>query len=519
MKSRILKCITAIVLFATLATPVRLAAQEHTLYKLIDLGTFGGAASNLAPTPNGGPENPGRALTQNGVVVGQAATATVDPNFPNCGDPDCFINHAYRWQDGVLTDLGTLQGLNNELGSIALWINDRGWVIGSSAAGGVDAISPFLPALHAVLWRDGQILDLGTLGEDFSQAFALNNRGQVVGFSLNGLPDPFPIFGNPTQNRAFLWQNGVMQDLGTLCESPGVCGLDANAFGVNESGQVAGISSTNTTPNDTTGAPTVRPFLWEKGRMIDLGTLGGTLSGVDGPAIVLNNRGQVAGTSTLAGDMTYHPFFWDRGVMTDIGTLGGDTGFVSWLNDAGAAVGTADLPGPSGSQSHHAFLWRKGMMTDLGSLGTSSHAEGINSAGQIVGRYRTAGLNNPHQHAFLWENGGPMVDLNTLIPGNSPLELEEGGNINDRGEVAGRGFPPGCDDIDACGHAFLLIPCNPAGGQDCSPVTASPGNAALQNKQTAAPAQQNLTPAQRFAGWRARLAQRYHTPGLGAPRQ
>src|SRR5260370_31176294 len=118
MKSRTLTCITAITLFATLALPIQLAAQQ-TSYRVIDLGTFGGPASNLAPTSNGGPENPGRALTGNGVIVGQAATATPDPN---CGDPDCFFNHAYRWQKGVLTDLGTLQGFNNDLSSVAPWI-------------------------------------------------------------------------------------------------------------------------------------------------------------------------------------------------------------------------------------------------------------------------------------------------------------------------------------------------------------------------------------------------------------
>src|SRR5438132_13169947 len=173
--------------------------------------------------------------------------------------------------------------------------------------------------LHGVLWKNAEIVDLGTLGEDFSEANALNNRGQVVGFSLNGIPDPVSFFDQPTESRAFLWQNGVMQDLGTLG------GLDAGAFAVNESGQVAGISTTNTTRNDTTGIPTIRPFLWQRGRMIDLGTLGGTFSGVDGPAILLNNRGQVAGTSTLAGDVNsatggliYHPFLWERGVSKDL---------------------------------------------------------------------------------------------------------------------------------------------------------------------------------------------------------
>jgi len=234
--------------------------------------------------------------------------------------------------------------------------------------------------------------------------------------------------------------------------------------------------------------------------MIDLGSLGGTLSAVDGPTILLNNRGQVAGTSTLAGDTTYHPFLWEHGVMRDLGTLGGDTGFVTWISDAGDVMGTADLPGSPGNQSHHAFLWRNGVMTDLGSLGTSSHAEGMNSHGQIVGRYRIADLDNPRQHAFLWENNGPMVDLNTLIPPNSGLELGEGGNINNSGEIAGRGFPAGCDDIDACGHAFLLIPC--VAGQTCenesaAGITRQNSSTLQKSKSSRTQTQTNQVPALR----------------------
>ena len=505
MKRKRLSSLTMMVL-VVVVLPIHLAAQ-HKRYKLIDLGTFGGPAGIIAPTDFGGPENPGRGLTNTGVIVGAAETTLPDPFAPNyCGAP-CLVVHAFVWKDGALTDLGTTQGgSGSDLGSVAHWINDRGWIAGSSQVGGFDSQSGN-PANHAALWRNGRITDLGTLGGNFGGATAVNNRGQVVGFSTNGKPDP--IFGS-VQTRAFIWESGVMHELGTLCESEWMCGLYAQAFAVNERGQVAGISSTNTTLNGTTGAPTIRPFVWERGRMINLGTLGGTLSAVDGPALVMNNRGQVAGTSTLAGDATYHPYFWNHGVMTDVGTLGGDTGFVTWINDAGAIVGTADLPGPSGSQSHHAFLWRNGVMTDLGTLGATSHAEGINSAGQIVGRSKPT-PDSPVQHAFIWENGGPMVDLNTLIAGDSPLLLEEGGNINDRGEIAGRGVPPGCDDVDACGHAFLLIPCTSDASCESSGnvTTATSQQPSLTRPRSTASLR---TPSQIQNEWQTHLARRRMAP-------
>ena len=69
--------------------------------------------------------------------------------------------------------------------------------------------------MHAVLWKDSQIVDLGTLEGGYeSVAFTVNSRGQVAGVSQNLVPDPFDPFG--TQQRTFLWENGVMQDLGTL---------------------------------------------------------------------------------------------------------------------------------------------------------------------------------------------------------------------------------------------------------------------------------------------------------------
>ena len=185
--------------------------------------------------------------------------------------------------------------------------------------------------------------------------------------------------------------------------------------------------------------------------MLDLGSLGGTFGIVNR----LNNRGNVVGDMTLPGDEFQHPFLWARGTLTDLGTLGGDNGGTSAINEGGEVCGWADLP----NGLHNAFLWKSGVMTDLGNLGLTSYALSLNSKGQVVGASRIRRVPD-EVSAFLWEKGGPMIDLNTLVPADSALHLGYAKYINERGEIAGLGVPPGVsvDDVETLGHAFLLIP-------------------------------------------------------------
>ncbi len=127
--------------------------------------------------------------------------------------------------------------------------------------------------------------------------------------------------------------------------------------------------------------------------------------------------------------------------------------------------------------------------------------------------------------AFLWENGGPMVDLNALIPANSSLTLVFAVNINERGEIAGLGVPSGCQPADflLCGRAYVLIPCDekhPGECEDYSMIEAPAPQISAPRAQSAATMKQdNETPISPVNQLRNRLMQRYHIPGqTAAPR-
>jgi len=254
MKSRTWMCTTVVSLFAALAMPVCMVAQDspsqnhkltHHQYKLIDVGTFGGPASYINNAAALGAPNQ---INSRGTTVGAAATSIPSPGNSNrsiCEGLDGntpFVFRAFRWEDGVVTDLGTLPGPDNC--SVATSINEDGEIAGYPENGVTDPLTG-IREVCAVRWKDGKIKDLGTFGGNHSLVANINDRGQIFGEAMNAVPDPYSLYYNlmgfntGTQTRAFRWQNGQKQDLGTLG------GPDAAAFFGNERGQVVGASYTN----------------------------------------------------------------------------------------------------------------------------------------------------------------------------------------------------------------------------------------------------------------------------------
>jgi len=503
----------ALALFAVLAVPLQLAAQgkqdhqhKYHHYQLIDMGTFGGPTSFLS---TGFDINAVVDVNQQGSLVGWADTPMPDPFYPNCF-ADCYAAHAFQWQNGVRTDLGVLAGGVNSAADGG--ISDSGLIAGTAENGEIDPLIPGMPELRSVLWKNGVINDLGTLPEGGYESYssAINSRGQVVGVAENTIPDLNSMSFPGYQTRAFLWdkQKG-MQDLGTL---PG--GTDAIAAMINEGGQVVGWSYTSSAPSASCvsfATLTTGSFIWDKTNgMTDLGNFGGTCT----LASQLNNRGQVVGNSNLTGDQVNHAFIWDGATgLTDLGTLGGSSSAAQAINDYGEAVGWSFL---TGDLEVDAVLWRKSggkwQKTDLGTIdgSTCTASASINASGQVVGFDCDRGA-----FAFLWEDGGPMVDLNTLVSSGSGIQVQGVETINDRGEIAAW---PGVD-ANGNAHALLLIPCdeNHRGLEGCDYSLVDAAAAAQvhapQVAQTRSGATQNGIPIGLRDRLRHGIARRYHMPG------
>lgn len=289
------------------------------------------------------------------------------------------VIHAFLYKHGLMEDLGSLLDSSGE--SVGNSINNRGWVTGDSSGG-------------AFIFGRGEVRDLGAA----SSATAINDRGEVTGTVSPA--------GQPGASHAFLYDHGVMTDLGTL---PG--GRFSAGTAINSSGEIVGYADN--------AAGETSAFLYRHGTLLPLNTPGGPESA--GTSVGINDKGDVVGTY----DATISPF---------------GTPF----------------------QTTEAFIrYRNGQVSALGfpMYGVQSFANAINNQDVVVG---AAVLLYPEgdQHAVIYANG-VMTDLNDLIDPGLGINLIEATAISDNGNIVANGDPNG----GCCSwyHAYLLTPIYPSG--------------------------------------------------------
>lgn len=340
---------------------------------------------------------------------------------------------------------------------------------------GITSSSVQITVLPAISYT---ITDLGGLpgfpGEIMPHA--VNNRGQVVG-SANYAT---------SYNRAFLWQNGRMTDLGTFTFGDGTQYQAAIAYGLNDLGQVVGSAQ------DVAGHLYDEGFVWQNG---SLNVLKGILPSFSvGYGINRYSQAVFYASNAPLGDIIQQGYIWTSTSVTPLLTYTNspyqnyvigyginDNGVVaaswdhenSWyaaewigkdrvvdfgmggssyaINNKGQVAGNAtDFSDRIGS----AFIWQNGTTTYLRNTAGGNEigsAEAINQAGDVVGRTGYKSVTIDQLHAALGQNGF-LFDLNNFLPVGSGWELLDATGINDHGQIVGQGLHNGVK------AGFILTP-------------------------------------------------------------
>ncbi len=289
---------------------------------------------------------------------------------------------------------------------------------------------------------------------EFVTAADINSQGHVVG--------QYADVGGGRQG--FIWTpytpNGSLGVIGAMHPR------NAGAFGINDSRQVVGQSSSFPTGG----------FLWNASSPNGSTGTGFNFRDDVGTRVLansINSFGQFAGhkiTGTLSEALVFIPdppnsftFFF-----ISLGHLPGglESSAANDLNAMGQVVGWSHVGESAAASRPHAFLWKPfrpndflGSMFDLGDLpggDDESIAHGINSRGQVVGEGSVA--SGPH--AFLWSPGAPNGTSGTMIDLG---ELAGSGGVSSARDINGRGVVVGHSGTAGAERAFVWMPTVPNG--------------------------------------------------------
>ncbi len=340
----------------------------------------------------------------------------------------CFASVAAGQDRYQITRIPTPQGAN----SVALGINNKDEVVGYSFQG--DVYQGFLYSTS-----DQPITDVGSLGGKLTAACAVNDNGQVTGYSQDGNGNLLAFLFSRDRQIISL---GALEGAAT-----------SEAFGINNHGVAVGDSQS--------GNQNHRPVSFSNGSVQDLGV--GRSNELDAleTAYAINDAGQIVGRYS-AGNNAFHGFLLANGKITDLATLGGANSEALAINKKGQVVGNSD----TADGRVHAFLFDHSQLQDLGTLpgyDNASFARGINSSGEIVGESDS----NDQKRAVLFAKG-QIVELDKVAENLSDAgfnSLDVAYGIDDQGVIVGYGTTS--DNLTA---AFVAVP---AGGGN-QPMAAGP---------------------------------------------
>jgi probable HAF family extracellular repeat protein len=362
-----------------------------------------------------------------------------------------------------ITDIGVIAGVTSDGGSLTLSMGPVSGINNAPAVqvSGSEAPQTALLSPEAFVWDSIHGVQLiGTLNnKGNSTAVGINDAGQVVGRSWTTTYYPPQLHRFPkVDENGFVWSS-----------SSGMTGLGSGTdpIAINNSGEIAGNVGGEAS-------------LWNGKKWTQLGVLpGGTFSRAFG----INDYGQVAGWSASDTTSFYEALLWSpssphstSGAMIDLGSFTSNPGgsYAAAVNSQGWVTGQASNLGYFGGAGH-AFLWKPaspngttGSMMDLGSLAVNSEPGAsqswglaINSSGVVVGESNPAGANGEGQtDAVVWQPGAngsyTLSDLNNLIPSGTGWTLTRADAVNDSGQIVAEATN------GTSYHALLLTPAGPS---------------------------------------------------------
>jgi probable HAF family extracellular repeat protein len=321
---------------------------------------------------------------------------------------------------GTQYTITPLPGIGNN-STQALAINNNSDVVGAAFTGQlIDPVDWRIPVYNPYLWKNGQAIPLAASAslpgnENLTISFGYGGNGRAVNINDNGqilvTSSGWSQFGGQS---ASLYQNGTFQPIGS-----------DGASALNQKGEVVGQQELG------------NPFVWKNGLKVPLPAYA-NLGWTSIHPYATNDNGWIVGRSVTPSSGQ-----WGRAFVNlpgsnpqDIGTLGYLWASANAINNRGEVVGGSWTTFEQ--YSMHAFLWtQSGGMKDLGTLGGETTATSINESGHVVG-YGDTAPQGP-KHAFLYKDGS-LIDLNSLIDPQSGWVLTQAADINDRGQIVGTGL-------------------------------------------------------------------------------